>query len=407
MGIFSDFLDDLSQPDVNTGLLEYFSSKVLDNPSGAIFSYKKSNEGEGYILTSEAEMKLVFKGKDLPTYIKNKGITDTESLGQYLYRTQQNLNFESAKLYAGSHEIDPTKVYLTPLSETPYPMKGITNFAIIPKEFPEPHKIDFIFENAEESFLMKRQPFDSASKVWFKSVDNKPLEISYYFDESSKKLSFNLDFKILRSTSIEEGLKYSKLTDEFFKGKVSIGNEKLLIADSDATSASSTPLLEALLKIENYFKVNVDSNFRFNPQKHLSNDDYYFVHQLYYSLILQKAFKYHESINTFEMEKNSSNKNFTKLLAEQEVAQDKVGFMTEREERRDLLGQIINLSLMDFYQAIQIISIDETDSRIIVRFKQNNGNSASGYYYIQELPGNSDVENLKEKLTQAEEMEFF
>ena len=405
MGVFADFFDDLGHTEVSKGLLDYFSSMVVDNAPESLFSYQKSSDGQGYMLTSESEMKLIFSADEIPQYIKNKGITDSESLGQYLYRTQQNLNFQSAKFYAGEYEVDPAKVYLTPLSDIPYPMKGLTKYAIIPQKFPEPHKIVFNLHSTEESFLIKRQPFDSVSKVWFKSIDNKPLEISYYFDESNRKLSFNLDFKISRSNSIEEGLKYSKITDEFFKGNFKIGNEQLQITNSDSTSTSNTPLLEVLLEIENYFADNVDSHFRFNPKKHLSNDDYYFVHQLYYSLILQKAFKYRTGINTFEMEKNGPNLDFAKLIVEQKGSQDELAFMTEREENRELLGQKINLSLMDFYQSIQVVNIDETDYKIMVRFKQNNGYSASGYYYIHELLKESDMEKIKGKLTQAVEID--
>lgn len=393
MGMFSEFVDDLNSTQVNKGLLNYFLNQVIEDVPENFGSYKKFSE-DSYILEPNKDIQITFNFKELPSELKKKGIKNSEMLGKYLYSTQQSMSFETAKMSSGGYEIDPRKVILEPFNENPFPIKSIDKFFIIPRKFPKPHPVEFTFGGKKEIFLLERQPSEDYSKVWIKSIDKKPLIITFLLDEETGKMNMSINFTIRRSTSIDEALKYSEYADSFFKHDFQILGESIPGGDFSSKFSSQTPFLELVKAVEQYYQDHLDASFLFDPNVELSHDEYITMHKLYYSFILNKSFKSHNSIDSITLQKDSIDTSFIDNIKKQTQEKEQYSaFMSTRSEKVNLLGKELYIEVAENFNGISMISYTEVEDKIVVSIKQHENFFSSSIYFL-------DKENTENKITE-------
>lgn len=391
--MFSDFVDDLNYTHANKGLLDYFLNEAFDNVPENFGSYKKFSDNS-YILAPEKDMQITFSYEELPSELKKKGIKDSETLGKYLYSSQQSMTFETAKMSSDGYEIDPTKVLLEPFNEDPFPIKKVGRFFITPQKFPKPHPVEFTFGNEKEFFYLERQPSEDFSKVWLKSVDEKPITLSFLFDEETKKMNLSIDFAVRKSKSINQALKYSKYTDSFFNGDFSISGEPINGNSFSNELESQTPFLELVKVIEDFLQNNYEPNFHFDPSIELSNDEYIEAHKIYYSFILNKAFKSNNSIDSLTLQKDSIDPNVLSGIIRKTQEKELGYFMSTRSEKITLLGKDIDFKIAESFSGISMIKYTEVDDMFIVSIKQNENYFSSSIYYF-------DGDSISDKINEG------
>lgn len=384
MGIFSDFVDDLDSTQVNKGLLNYFLNQAIEDAPEDFGSYEKFSE-DSYILEPNKDIQISFDFKELPSELKKKGIKNSEMLGKYLYSTQQSMSFETAKMSSGGYEIDPKKVFLEPFSENPFPIKSIDKFLIVPRKFPKPHPVEFTFGAEKETFYLERQPTEDFSKVWLKSIDSKPLTITFLFDEDTGKTSLSINFTIRQSATIDEALKYSKYADSFFKHDFLIFGEPISGGDFSNKFVSQTPFLKLVKAVERYFQDHLDTSFLFDPKVELSHDEYIILHKLYYSFILNKSFKSHNSIDSITLQKDSTDTDFINKIKKETLEDQQFStFMSTRSEKITLLGKELSIKIAESFNGISMISYTEVDDKLVVSIKQHDKFFSSSIYFLNE-----------------------
>ena len=406
MGMFSDFVDDLNYTQANKGLLDYFLNEAFEDVPENFGSYQPFT-GNSYILAPEKEMQITFSYEELPSELKKKGIKDSETLGKYLYSTQQSMTFENVKMSSDGYEIDPTKILLEPFNEEPFPIKKVGRFFIIPQKFPEPHPVEFTFGNEKETFYLERQPSEDYSKVWLKTVDEKPITLSFLFDEHTGKMNLSIDFGIRKSKSIDQALMYSRYTDSFFNGDFSISGEPINGNSFNNELKSRTPFLEIVKDIEIFLQNNYENSFQFDPNIELSHDEYIEAHKLYYSFILTKAFKSNNNIDSLTLQKDSIDPNILSEIITKTQEKELGYFMSTRSEKISLFGKDINIKIAESFSGISMIKYTEVDDMFIVSIKQNENYFSSSIYF---LDGDSISDKIKEEnvdfLSEPEDIKF-
>ncbi len=408
MGIFSSLKANNESRELSEALIEHYSKNVTEDETN-IFSYVK-NEKDEYLLVSKVFPELEVSVEDYPEEIKEKGIDTPEKLRKYMYRTQKPLSFDKAIMKFGEHQVDPKKILLDPKKSNPYPIEKITKFYLIPKEFPKSHAIEFDFDGKKESFLVRRQPLDSETKLWFQSVDDKPIKVSYYLDVESHTLDINIDFKINRCTDFSEALTYSRYMDAFYTGKTKLFDfclpkPKLDLEQTDTYDNYNTRLYEKICKLEEYFSNILNREFFFNPKVMLEEEEHSLIHQLYYSLVLDTPFKMNHSIHTLELGSSSKDNQFVQMLLSSE--KEKVGALTgHRNENIKLLGEEFSISLILNYAAIRIVSTEYKENKIVLTLEETDKGFTSGFYYLESKYDSLEPEKVLEKLCNAQEINF-
>lgn len=404
MGMFSNFVDDLNSAQANKGLLDYFLNQAFDDIPEGFGSYKKFSE-DSYILSPNKDMQITFSFDELPNELKKKGIKNSEMLGKYLYSTQQSMSFDTVKISSDGYEIDPKKVILEPFENNPFPIKEVSKFFITPRKFPKPHPLEISFGEEKEIFHFERQPTEDFSKAWFKSIDNKPLTLSFLFDEETSKMNISIDFTIRKSNTIGEALKYSEYTDSFFQHDFSLFGEKIVDGNFSDEIVSQTPFLKLLTDIEQYLQDNLDKSFQFDPSVELSHDEYITAHKLYYSFILNKAFKTHNSIDSLTLQKDSVDPIFLEELMENiNKGKDSGAFMSTRSEKIKLLGKEIDIDIVESFSMISMINITEVEDKIVVSVKQHEDSFSSSIYFLADEK--SENQDSFDVLLDAEDIIF-
>ncbi|MDT2555502.1 abortive infection system toxin AbiGii family protein [Enterococcus raffinosus] len=389
MGMFSDFVDDLNSAEANKGLLDYFLHQAVDDVPENFGSYKKFSD-DSYILAPNNDVQFSLSFDEIPRELKNKGISNSEMLGKYLFSTQQSMSFDAMKFSSDGYEIDPTKVLLEPFNEDPFPIKVISKFFIIPRKFPKAHPVEFSFGEEKEIFYLERQPSEDLNKVWLKSVDDKPLTLSFLFDEGSGKMNISIDFSIRKSKTIDDALKYSIYTDSFFQRDFFISGEKVSDGKFSEEIISQTPFLTLVKEVEQYLQQNLARDFMFDPSLELSHDEYITAHKLYYSLILNKSFKSHNTIDSFTIPKESFDSDFFEELAKKSMGKDGVcAFNGTRSEILHLLGKEIEVNVIEGFSMISMMKYTEVEDEVVISIKQHPDYFSSNFYYLKNLKKNN------------------
>lgn len=383
MGIFSDLVEGLNSSDASKGLLKYFSNQAIEGGPEGLVSYKKSEMGM-YKLIPKSELKFSFTSETLPNDLKKKGVVDAVTLSQYLYSAQRSLSFDSAKISSEGYLIDPKKIILEPFNEDPYPINSIQKYIIQPQKFPDPHNIVFTFGGEDESFLLQRQPLEDFSKIWIKNVDSKPITVSILIDERKEKMTLNLEFRIDKAETISEALKYSILIDHFFEGNFKISGQKIENYFIEKEKFSMTPFLKMVKDVEVYLQKNIRYNFLFDPKGELLEEDYIFIHKLYYSFILKTAFKTDHEIDNVELDKQTVSPNFYKQIKSLVGKKELASFLMNRLDERMILNQNISINLAENFNGVKIIGVDEVENKIVIRLKQDEDYFSSAIYYVDE-----------------------
>ncbi|HGW2904340.1 abortive infection system toxin AbiGii family protein [Enterococcus faecalis] len=411
MGMFSNFMDDIESPKVNKGLLDFYINKIAKEAPDEGLTYKETGKENEYVLVSNKFPEVDISAENFPEYIKKKGINTLKELREYMYRTQQTMIFDTAKMKFGKYEVDPRKIFLNPMEKDPYPIKNIEKFYLFPPKFPNPHLVEFNFDGIKESFLVQRQPLDSKSKLWFKSVDKKPIIVSYYLDEIASTISITMDFKVIRCNDFSEAYKYSKIMDSFYTGTTKMFEFQLPRPKPDKDQAGpyndyNTRLMEKICALEDYFSKILKTEFTFNPQVELEDEDHLFIHELYYSLILDKPFKEQRSIQHINIDRKPEDKDFYDKILSTENKHQPAAFLAHRSERRDLLGKEISIYLVENFAAIKIISVDYTEEQIILTVEEMDNGFTSGFYYTDPDLKNKESSEWLSILLKAEEIKF-
>ena len=175
---------------------------------------------------------------------------------------------------------------------------------------------------------MKRQPTEDFNKIWLKTIDDKPITLSFLIDVEREKMNISINFAVRKSRTIDEALKYSRFTDSFFAHDFYISGEKVSDGKFSNDIPSQTPFLKLLKEVEQYLQNNWNEDFNFNPSVELSHDEYITAHKLYYSLVLKKSFKSHNSIDSFTIPKESIDSVFFEELEENSNEKDGTGAST-------------------------------------------------------------------------------
>ncbi len=389
MGIFSDFVDDLNSAEANKGLLEYFLNQAVDEAPENFGSYNKFSD-DSYILAPHNDVQFSLSFDEIPKELKNKGIKNSEMLGKYLFSTQQSMSFDTMKISSDGYEIDPTKVLLEPFNDDPFPIKEISKFFITPRKFPKPHPVEFTFGKEKEIFYLERQPSEDFTKMWLKSIDDKPITLSFLFDEGLGKMNISINFAIRKSKSIDEALKYSVYTDSFFQRKFLISGEKVSDGYLSEEIISQTPFLTLIKEVEKYLQQNLARDFMFDPSLELSHDEYITAHKLYYSLILNKSFKSYNTIDSFTIPKESFDPVFFEELAEKSTGKEGAcAFNGTRSEKLHLLGKEIEVNVIEGFSMISMMRYTEVEDEVVISIKQHPNYFSSNFYYLKNMKNNN------------------
>lgn len=383
MGMFSNFVDDLSSAEANKGLLDYYLNQAIDDVPEGFGSYRKFSE-DSYILTPNKGVQFSLSFEEMPKELKNKDIKNTETLGKYLFSTQQSMSFDTIKMSSDGYEIDPKKVLLEPFNEDPFPIKEISKFFITPRKFPKPHSVEFTFGEKKQIFSLKRQPTEDFNKIWLKTIDDKPITLSFLFDVEREKMNISINFAVRKSRTIDEALKYSRFTDSFFAHDFYISGEKVSDGKFSNDIPSQTPFLKLLKEVEQYLQNNWNEDFNFDPSVELSHDEYITAHKLYYSLVLKKSFKSHNSIDSFTIPKESFDSVFFEELEEKSNEKNGTGAFTgTRDEKIYLLGKDIEINIVESFSLISMVKHTEVEDQVVVTIKQHKDSFSSSIYYLE------------------------
>lgn len=147
---------------------------------------------------------------------------------------------------------------------------------------------------------------------------------------------------------------------------------------------SQTPFLKLLKEVEQYLQNNWNEDFNFDPSVELSHDEYITAHKLYYSLVLKKSFKSHNSIDSFTIPKESFDSVFFEELEEKTNVKDGTGAFTgTRDEQIYLLGKDIKINIVESFSLISMVKHTEVEDQIVVTIKQHKDSFSSSIYYLE------------------------
>lgn len=206
-----------------------------------------------------------------------------EELFEYSYNSQREIYFyptENNQFHINDSFVDASKIVFSVDKKN---VDGSCCFVVKPQSFSAPFPLKFSKDNETLDIFVHQVATDSAKVKRFESVDNSPIIVSYEITDITQPINFK--FTIKKVKSVKETISSMIIFNSIMDGSVQLFGKPLAESKNNSNSRiaqSNIDFFKKLLELENLLNVEFDAT------KHISNDDYQKINELYVSLIKNK-----------------------------------------------------------------------------------------------------------------------
>lgn len=311
---------------------------VLNQEIPKELQYKEIENGIcGIFPKNNKPLKFTTKIKlpDIPKQIK-KQIHNFDDLYEYLYRTQKKC--EILPNEQGNIKVNNVEIKIEDFIKDVINENSMKLFELTPPSFPDPINIKIKAGHVTKIFNIERQPYESMTKVYLKSIEEDPICIKLYISDD-QKINFNISINIKNIENISEIVDICEFYKYFLSGEFAIGDSEIKNAQLQSNPKSifidkNINFWKKALEVEKVF------NKKFNACK-FEEDDYLTILRLYKSLVEKKPYKINEKITSITFDDEKAYENCKKITGKQILIE------YERKFEGEILGENIEFFVLE------------------------------------------------------------